>query len=411
MKQRLKLFTIIGVEFAAILSILLLIFLAGKKSYTVVFDLNGGTLISGDTEQRVTQGHDAVPPSVAKDGYYLLRWSASYKTVTKDLYIKAVWEYDTTDGVVFTTKGTYCEISGCYPELSGDVYIGAYNNGVKIMGIKKDAFKDCDRIERIFLLDGILKIEEGAFEGCTSLKEIVIPSTVLERGDGAFRGCESLEKITLPRDLDTIGAEAFLGCSAATEITFADKVETIGEYAFAGCESVIEIELPASLISVGDYAFSGCTSLEKVDFKSEVEIHEAEEDELEDAAPLAEGADEEGEDAEVEEKTVITTYIGVKSIGDYAFMGCESLGIVILPESLVHIGEGAFFGLPELKFAVIPSSVLSIGSLAFSNNTAIYLPYSEEEIPEDFAEDWCEAETKIIFEYEKNPHEAEQEEG
>lgn len=413
MKQRLKLFIILGVEFAAILSILLLIFFAGKKSYTVVFDLNGGTLLSGDTEQRVTQGHDATPPSVAKDGYYLLRWSASYKSVTKDLYIKAVWEYDTTDGVVFTTRGTYCEITGCYPELSGDVYIGAYNSGVKIMGIKKGAFKNCDRIERIFLLDGILKIEEGAFEGCTSLKQIVIPSTVLEIGDGAFRGCESLEEIILPRDLDTIGDEAFLGCSSATKITFADKVETIGEYAFSGCESVEEIELPASLISVGDYAFSGCTSLKKVDFKCELEVEEIEHeaDEAESTEPLSDTpSDEDTEDVETEAKNTVTRYIGVNLIGAYAFSGCESLETVVLPESLTSIGEGAFYGLPELKFAVIPSSVTTIGSLAFSNNTTVYVTFAEDEIPEGFAADWCEEETKIIYEYEENPHEATQEE-
>ena len=410
MKQRLKLYIILGVEFAAILSILLLIFLAGKKSYTVVFDPNGGTLISGDTEQRVTQGHDATPPSVARDGYYLLRWSASYKTVTKDLYIKAIWEYDTTDGITFSSSGSYCEISGCYPELSGDVYIGAYNNGVKILGIKKGAFKNCDRIERVFLLDGILKIENGAFEGCTNLKKIVIPSTVLEIGDGAFRGCESLEEIILPGDLDTIGNEAFLGCSSATKITFADNVKTIGEYAFSGCESVEEITLPSSLISVGDYAFSDCTSLKKVEFKQETEIEETDGEESE---PLVqENALDEEEEIEVETEPVTTVekLIGVRTIGSYVFAGCESLEMVILPESLEEIGDGALYGLPNLKFAVIPSSVTRIGSLAFSKDITVYVSFAEDEIPEGFAADWCEEETKIIYEYEENPHEATQEE-
>ena len=78
MKQKLKLIIILAVEFVAVAVILLMIFFAGKKSYTVTFDLNGGTLLSGDLEQRVTQGQSATPPTVTKDGCYLLKWSRSY---------------------------------------------------------------------------------------------------------------------------------------------------------------------------------------------------------------------------------------------------------------------------------------------------------------------------------------------
>ena len=41
--QKIKLFIILGVEFIAVAVILLLIFFSGKQSYTVQFDLNGGT--------------------------------------------------------------------------------------------------------------------------------------------------------------------------------------------------------------------------------------------------------------------------------------------------------------------------------------------------------------------------------
>ena len=83
MKQKIKLGIILGVEFVAIAVILILIFLAGKKSYTVTFDLNGGTLLSGDLVQTVSQGKNATAPKVAKEGCYLHSWSASYKQVTR----------------------------------------------------------------------------------------------------------------------------------------------------------------------------------------------------------------------------------------------------------------------------------------------------------------------------------------
>ena len=47
MKQKAKLAIILGAEFIAIAVVLLLIFFSTKKQYTITFDLDGGTLISG----------------------------------------------------------------------------------------------------------------------------------------------------------------------------------------------------------------------------------------------------------------------------------------------------------------------------------------------------------------------------
>ena len=68
MNHKLKLIIVFSVEFIAIAVMLLFIFFAGKKVYTVTFDLNGGTLLSGDLVQKVTQGHTATAPKVTKDG-------------------------------------------------------------------------------------------------------------------------------------------------------------------------------------------------------------------------------------------------------------------------------------------------------------------------------------------------------
>jgi hypothetical protein len=69
-KARIKLWIILGVEFLAIIAMLCMIYFAGKKVYTVRFELNGGVLISGETEQRVTQGNNATAPTVSKNGCY-----------------------------------------------------------------------------------------------------------------------------------------------------------------------------------------------------------------------------------------------------------------------------------------------------------------------------------------------------
>lgn len=211
MSHKLKLFIFISVEMIAIVTVFLLILFAGKKSYTVTFDLNGGELLSGDMVQTVTRGQSATPPIVTRDGCYLLKWSDSYQKVTKDVYTKAIWEYETTAGIEYEVipDSNYCLISGCYKELSGAVYIGAYYNELKVLGIKDDAFKDCDKITSIYLLDGILSIGNNAFMGCSNLEKINIPDTVESIGDNAFKDCEKLTEITLPLSVTEVGYEVF----------------------------------------------------------------------------------------------------------------------------------------------------------------------------------------------------------
>lgn len=234
MKQKTKLIIVLGVEFIAITVVLLLIFLAGKKTYTVTFDLDDGILISGEEIQRVTQGQNAYPPEVAKDGHYLRGWSASYMKITRDITIKAIWEYETTPGIEYDVPDNknYCEISGSYKDLHGDVYIGAYYGERLVLGIKEGAFKDRVGITAVYLLDGILSIDDEAFMGCTGLEVIEIPSTVVSIGRGAFANCENLKTLILSDTLVSIGEDAFLGCDSLEQIIIPSSVKSIGHTAF-----------------------------------------------------------------------------------------------------------------------------------------------------------------------------------
>ena len=91
MKQRIKLILIVVAEFICVVTILLLIFFAGKKTYTVEFDLNGGILLNGDLVQKVVQGGSATAPNVTKDGCEFIGWTVSYKKVTHDVVTRAIW--------------------------------------------------------------------------------------------------------------------------------------------------------------------------------------------------------------------------------------------------------------------------------------------------------------------------------
>ena len=253
MKQKAKFLIIVISEFVMIVAILLLIFLAGKKVYTITFDINGGTLLSGDLVQRVTQGQNATPPIITKEGCYFLSWEGKYTKVTKDATVKAIWEYDTTKGIVYNVipDSNYCTIKSCYSEVNGDVYIGAYYNNLKVLGIDNGAFKDCKNIKNIYLLDGIIDIGESAFEGCSSLESIVIPSTVTKIGDNAFKDCSSLKTIVFDENLLSIGNNAFENCISLEKIIIPKSVINVGDNVFNNENLIIYIYLKENEIPEG----------------------------------------------------------------------------------------------------------------------------------------------------------------
>ena len=258
MKQKLRLFIIIGVEFLVIALILVLIFFAGKKSYTVTFDLDGGTLISGDLVQEVTQGGNATPPSVLKDGCYLHSWSVSYKGITRDLTIRAVWEYETTVGIQYKTfeDANYCLIEKVFPDLQGEVYVGAFHDGKRVLGVMEGAFENCTDITKIYMLDGIITIENNAFAGCTSLESIVLPRTLVNLRDEAFKNCTSLKEVSMSPALKNIGKRVFENCTSLEEIVLPEGLTVIGNGAFAGCTSLGGVLIPPSVETIGDSVFN-----------------------------------------------------------------------------------------------------------------------------------------------------------
>ena len=276
-KGRLKILIAFGILFLIVSVLLMLIFLESKKTYTVQFDPNGGTVLGGSLEQRVMQGQDAVPPSVVMDGAVLRGWSASYRRITRDIVIKAVWEYETTAGIIYTENENqnFTEISGSYPHLRGEVYLDAYFNEKKVLGILDNAFSNQTQITKVYLLDGILAIGNEAFSGCTALTEIEIPETVMRVGANAFRGCESLELLVLQDGILEIGEHAFDGCIKLTEVFIPESITTIEANAFAGCtDLVIKTTIPQEEWPEGwaDGCFGNAT----------VEVIEAEEEDEDD---------------------------------------------------------------------------------------------------------------------------------
>ena len=358
LKQKTKLILILLAEFVAITVVLLLIFFAGKQTHTVTFDLNGGTLLSGSEVQVVTQGQHATPPMVAKYGHYLKGWSGSFRSVTRDVTVKAIWEYETTPGIeyYFPEHTNYCEISGSFKELQGEVFIGSFYEERQVLGIQAGAFKDRTGITGIYMLDGILAIEEEAFAGCTSLEAVDIPSTVVRIGKGAFRGCENLKELVLPKSL-----------------------QIIEEGAFEGCSSIEKIVFPENLKIISDYAFANCSSLSSIEFWRYEEPKEEPEDNKPGIWPSQSNKEEESTEPEK-----IPT--GTQILGKHVFFGCNALTQVVIPETIIEIGENTFS----------------------TAKMTIMLYISKDKLPSGYAEGWCRSDSTLIYDYIPEPKEEEE---
>lgn len=79
---------------SCIFTILILLVLTSctGTTYTVTFDGEGGTLVSGETRQKVKQGESAIAPTFEKEGYDFVSWDKSFDNVKSNLEVKAIWQ-------------------------------------------------------------------------------------------------------------------------------------------------------------------------------------------------------------------------------------------------------------------------------------------------------------------------------
>lgn len=99
--------------------------------------------------------------------------------------------------------------------------------------------------------------------GIENAEELIIPSEhnglpVLHIGENAFKDCGMLRSITLPNNLITIGDYAFSECGELQNIDIPNSVTSIGDYAFSGCRQLQSIVIPNSVTSMGKCVFYEC---------------------------------------------------------------------------------------------------------------------------------------------------------
>ena len=202
---------------------------------------------------------------------------------------------------------------------------------------------------------GVKVIGNCAFDLCRSLTIINIPNSVTTIGNCAFWGCDYLISINIPNSVTTIGKSAFSDCYYLTSINIPNSVTTIGDSAFWWCYSLISITIPSSVVTIMGNPF--CHWHGNLYNESKVFIYEDHVLFNKNKTTLI---------ACIAKKTNYTIPNRVTTIGDSAFLGCESLTSINIPNSVTTIGKSAFSKCQSLTSINIPNGVTIIGNYAFS---------------------------------------------
>ena len=102
-----------------------------------------------------------------------------------------------------------------------NVVIPEYIDGVKVVAIANDAFKDNKNIESVVIPSTVKIIGDEAFVGCTNLREVTIGDGVENIASGAFFGCTNLTTVNIGRNVKSIGNSAFYRCVNLSVVNYA----------------------------------------------------------------------------------------------------------------------------------------------------------------------------------------------
>ena len=242
-------------------------------------------------------------------------------------------------------------------------------------------------------------IPDNAFYGCGYLENIIIPTGSKIIGESAFSDCHNLTNISIPDSVEEIGSSAFLSCQSLANITFPENIKKINDSAFSSCHALKEIYVPSSVEYIGKSVFHGCDSLKKITIPFVGSVMDGAENThfgyifgASAAIDNSSFVPKSLKIAVITSGTIVSNSAflscnsiqqivlpnGILSIDDRAFSGCTALTDVTFPDSLIKIGEYSFELCQSLTNISIPDSVRNIGEAAFNacdNLRSIRLPF------------------------------------
>lgn len=134
--------------------------------------------------------------------------------------------------------------------------------------------------------------------------------------------------------------------------------------AFTGCTNLKSVRIPSTVKSIGNFAFYGCDGLETVILPF---VGSGNPVGAENYFGYIFGANSYHKNNEFVPKSLKNVVItGGESIGNHAFSGCDKISSVIVSNDVTSISSDAFYKCEDLSKIILPNTLLGIGSRAFS---------------------------------------------
>lgn len=250
--------------------------------------------------------------------------------------------------------------------ISGPGKIGYYS--FSFVGLKN--------VKKITISDDVISVEDNCFMYCDSLKELVLGNGLQYIGNMCF--CRApLTKVIIPGSVKKIGHHAFQSCASLQTVVLSEGIEEIDYNAFEDCPILEDITFPYSVYWVGSGVFSQSkwmknhkgkyAVLGRVMFSTfkycggdmlTMKIPDNVEYFTRDGHELGKNVDLGINVREVppyfaEHSYTLETLVlhdRLEKIGHHAFVYCNRLKQVHVPDSVYYIGEEAF-GIEQLADA------------------------------------------------------------
>lgn len=253
-------------------------------TYTVTFKFN----LTSIAAENIEAPEDIIVTLTIKENAALVGDGIIYEITGESTVAVVDYNGDATS-VVIPESFTIGEKVYTVSEIANYAFAGKGITSIEIpktvLGVGIGAFKGCEQLTSVTLVEGLVRISEMAFEN-TAITELVVPDSVTAIGQSALRGCDKIESITLRfiggsenssnEYLGYIfGASGYMGNgqfvpASLKTLKLSDACTVIPAYSLRNCTSLTEIVIGSGVTEILSNAFRGCTSLTSIYIPSTV---------------------------------------------------------------------------------------------------------------------------------------------